>query len=79
VEVDREVLLQNCFENSVAIRCRSVVAILAVLDPPHAEDYRTFPGVFESFEGRKKELRFLQSKLGNLSFDADDGELRKWL
>jgi chromosome segregation ATPase len=71
---DREAMLQNFFESSVEILCRAVVEILAVIDPPHAEDYRGFHGVFDAFEGRKKELRFLMSKLGNLSFDPDDRE-----
>jgi chromosome segregation ATPase len=71
---DREALLRAFFERSVDVLCRAVVAILAVVDPRHADDYVGFHEVFDAFDGRKKELRFLMSKLGNLSFSPDDRE-----
>jgi chromosome segregation ATPase len=73
--VEREVMLQTFFETAVDVLCYAVVKILRVIDPGHAEDCEGFHEVFGSFEGRKKELRFLMSKLGNLSFQAED-ELR---
>lgn len=74
-EVDRETLLNNFFENSVNVLCESVVEILGVYDPRHAEEYKSFHNVFNTFDGRKKELRFLMSKLGNLTFEPDDNHL----
>jgi chromosome segregation ATPase len=73
--IDREIILQHFFETAVDVLCSAVVKILGMIDPGHAEDYEGFHKVFGSFEGRKKELRFLMSKLGNLSFQAED-ELR---
>ncbi|OHS94618.1 hypothetical protein TRFO_10993 [Tritrichomonas foetus] len=71
-KVDREALLNKFFENAVNVLCNSVVIILGILDPSHKEDYTSFHDVFNTFEGKKKELRFLMSKLGNLSFISDD-------
>jgi hypothetical protein len=73
--IEREVMLQTFLEMAVDVLCHAVVIILRVIDPGHAQDYEGFHEVFGSFEGRKKELRFLMSKLGNLSFQAED-ELR---
>ncbi|OHT02309.1 hypothetical protein TRFO_07119 [Tritrichomonas foetus] len=70
--VDREALLNQFFHDSVRTLCNSVVKILTVYDPTHSQDYSSFHEVFNSFEGRKKELRFLMSKLGNLTFQAED-------
>lgn len=72
VEIDRETVLNNFFENSVNVLCNSVVEILGVFDEQHADEYRSFHEVFDTFEGRKKELRFLMSKLGNLTFQIDE-------
>lgn len=72
VEVDRETVLNNFFETSVNVLCDSVVEILGVFDQNHAEEYKSFHEVFDTFEGRKKELRFLMSKLGNLTFQIDE-------
>ena len=69
---DREAMLNKFFESSVDVLCNSVVRILGHLDPQHMSDYTAFHEVFNTFEGRKKELRFLMSKLGNLTFDAGD-------
>lgn len=72
VEIDRETILNNFFETSVNVLCDSVVEILGVFDQQHASEYKSFHEVFDSFEGRKKELRFLMSKLGNLTFHIDE-------
>jgi chromosome segregation ATPase len=69
---DRERLLQQFFENAVDVLCNAIVKILGVVDPIHSDDYVSFHGVFRGFEGRKKELRFLMSKLGNVSFHQDE-------
>ncbi|KAH0795842.1 regulatory-associated protein of TOR 2-like [Histomonas meleagridis] len=69
---NREVMLNNFFEKSVNILCDSVVKILIVMDPQHKDDYNSFHQLFESFEGKKKEIRFLLSKLGNLTFDVNE-------
>lgn len=71
-QTDRKTLLYNFFENSVNVLCESIVKILCILEPAHKNDYISFHQVFNSFEGRKKELRFLMSKLGNLSFKVED-------
>lgn len=70
--VDREAMLNKFFESSVDVLCKSVVKILGHLDPQHMNDYAAFHDVFNTFDGRKKELRFLMSKLGNLTFDTGD-------
>lgn len=69
---DREEMLNKFFTASVDVLCNSIVKILAKLDPRHKDDYIQFHEVFNSLEGRKKELRFLMSKLGNLTFNVDD-------
>lgn len=69
---DREAMLNRFFETSVDVLCNSVVKILGNLDPDHAKDYVSFHEVFNTFDGRKKELRFLMSKLGNLTFNTAD-------
>lgn len=69
---DREQLLNKFFETAVDVLCHSLVKILGTLDPRHKEDYISFNDVFNSFDGQKKELRFLMSKLGNLTFTPDD-------
>jgi chromosome segregation ATPase len=71
----KEAVMHRFFENSVDVMCQAVVGILAVIDPAHSDDYRSFHEVFDSFDGRKKELRFLMSKLGNLSFDPSAARL----
>ena len=71
-QVDRKALLDKFFDNSVNVLCDSVVKILGVLDPVHKQDYLSFHEVFTTFEGKKKELRFLMSKLGNISFQSED-------
>jgi hypothetical protein len=68
---DREALLLRFFESSVDVLCRAVVKVLGVIDPAHEQDYESFHEVFGDFDGRKKELRFLMSKLGNLSFHPE--------
>jgi hypothetical protein len=66
---DRAAEFQRFVENGIEVLCRGVVGILRVIDPTHAADYQSFHDVFTSFDGHKKELRFLMSKLGNLTFD----------
>jgi len=73
--VDRESMLNQFFEESVQVLCDSVVRILILLDSSHSSDYSQFHQVFNSFEGRKKELRFLMSKLGNITFINESGKL----
>lgn len=65
---DREKLLNNFFISTVGILTTSIVKILQILDEEHSADYDQFHNVFTDFEGRKKELRFLMSKLGNLTY-----------
>ncbi|EAY03871.1 hypothetical protein TVAG_443590 [Trichomonas vaginalis G3] len=72
---DREQLLNAFFDDSVNTLCTSIVKILQVIDQPHADEYVQFHEVFNTFEGRKKELRFLMSKLGNLTFENNQKEL----
>ena len=69
---DRETLLNDFFQKTVNTLCESAVKILGVLDPQHKEDYISFHQVFDTFDEKKKELRFLLSKLGNLTFDGNE-------
>ncbi|KAK8894205.1 hypothetical protein M9Y10_022638 [Tritrichomonas musculus] len=71
-QTDRKALLYNFFDNSVNTLCESIVKILGILEPSHKNDYLSFHQVFNTFDGKKKELRFLMSKIGNLSFKVDD-------
>lgn len=72
---DREALLNSFFDDSVNTLCSSIVKILQVIDQPHADEYVQFHEVFNTFDGRKKELRFLMSKLGNLTFESSSKDL----
>lgn len=72
---DREKMLNTFFIDCVNTLCQSIVRILQILDEPRADDYTQFHSVFTDFEGRKKELRFLMSKLGNLTFDPIQQEM----
>ena len=72
---DRETILNNFFDDAVNTLCNSIVKILQVIDSQHAQDYLQFHDAFDSFEGRKKELRFLMSKLGNLTFEPDKDKM----
>ena len=72
---DREQLLMSFFDDAVNTLCTSIVKILQVIDPNHSTDYMQFHDVFNDFEGRKKELRFLMSKLGNLTFTDTSDQL----
>lgn len=63
---DKKAMLDKFFANSVETLCEGAMKALGLIDPEHSDDYQQFHQVFVDFEGKKKELRFFMSKIGNL-------------
>ena len=67
---NREEKLIQFFNDSINTLCLAIINILSIIDPNHTNDYFQFHQAFNSFNNREKELKFLLSKIGNISFDS---------